>query len=92
MFNCLMIFIYSTRASSTEKHYHLMTNEISMSTTNVYHEIKLSGFCLGRALAPFALKNSRRLKKPQTDGTEGSPNFSNQKTMKSDFHNMALAF
>ena len=46
------------------------------------------GFCPGCALA---LKDSRWCKKPQMDGPEGAPNFSNQKT-KSDFHIVVVAF
>ena len=51
-----------------------------------------TGFCPGRALAPFAQKNSRWRKKIQLDGPEGAPNFSNQKTTKSDFRDVVLVF
>ena len=75
----------------------LPNNKILDKTTwksfadNKIHVAK-TGFYPGRALAPFAQKNSRWRKKIQLDGPEGAPNFSNQKTTKSDFRDVVLVF
>ena len=54
--------------------------------------VQCTGFCPGQTLVPFVLKNSRGRKKTLIDGPECAPNFFNQKTTKSDFHDIVLAF
>ena len=51
----------------------------TVANRNTHRPCSLSGFCPGRALVQFELKNSRWRKENQRDGPEGVLNFLNKR-------------